>query len=428
MTIGEKINILRTKSGLSQETFAKKLGVSRQSVSKWEKGEASPDLQRLIAISELFSVTVDSLVKEDISVEEDRENKENKEAATPSTVIRAVSREEEETALSDSESDGTEGVREDALPPSGIEEGEEAVPVDKESNTYEENLKKIEKARAKWKEERAFLKAERTRSEAEKKEWQRIAEETSRELDLLKTKKQGDERKTEILRKISVAFIQSGAVFAFFSLVGVALALIFQNRDYEGYENFYVMPPISILSFLIRCGLLVAAASLLSHFALGEKRRKKLLIVLISAVNVAIFLCVFKDNYAGNDIEYGERTAQLLLEFERLNILYLIGVFLFDLGAGISLVLASLSIEPSVIVPAEEKEKNILPMIAGLFTGLFATPLLWAIAFVVVSKIKDRYPKFSDKFFKFLVIGMIAFVALVIAAHIAIYVASKFAK
>lgn len=427
MTIGQKINILRTKAGLSQETFAKKLGVSRQSVSKWEKGEASPDLQRLIAISGLFSVTVDSLVKEDISVEEN-ESKENKEAATASTAAQAISRAEEETALSDSESDGTEGVREEVLPPSEIEEGEEAVPVEKESNTSEERLKKIERAKAKWKEERAFLKAERTRSEAEKKEWQRIAEESSCELDVLKTKRREDERKAEILRKISVAFIQSAAVFAVLTLIGGALALIFQNYNYEGYERFYVATPISILSFLIRCGLLVAAACLLSHFALGEKRRRKSLIFLISAVNAAIFLCLFKDVYAGNDIEYGERTAELLLVFERLNILYLIGVFLFDLGAGILLALSGLSIEPSALAPAEEKEKNVLPAVAGLVTGLFATPILWPFAFIAVSKIKDRYPKFSDKFFKFLVIGMIAFVVLVVAAYIAVYVASKFAK
>lgn len=424
MTIGQKINILRIKAGLSQETFAKKLGVSRQSVSKWEKGEASPDLQRLIVISELFSVTVDSLVKDDLSVEE---NKENREAATSSTIDQSVPR-AEEIAVSDSESDETEGLREGFMPSSGIEEGEEAVSVGKKGDPFEEGLKEIERATAKRKEERAVLKAERVGSEAEKKEWQRIAEENSRETDLLKAKRQDDERKAEILRKISVSLIQSAAALAFFTLVGVALALIFQNRDYEGYENFYATTPISVLSFLIRCGLLVAAASLFSRFAIGEKGRGKSLILLISAVNVAILLCLLKDHYAGNDIEYGERTAQLLLEFERLNLLYLIGVVLFDLGAGISLVLVSLSIEPAALAPAEEKEKNIFPIIAGLVTGLFATPLLWAIAFVVVSKIKDRYPKFSDKFFKFLVIGIIASVVLVVVAYLAIYVASKFAK
>ena len=73
---------LRRKSGLSQEDFAEKLSVSRQAVSKWERGEAYPDTENLIAISDMFGVTIDELLKsenissaisdngEDITVEE----------------------------------------------------------------------------------------------------------------------------------------------------------------------------------------------------------------------------------------------------------------------------------------------------------------------------------------------------------------------
>ncbi len=60
----EKLYELRKKSGLSQEQLAEKLDVSRQAVSKWESGSAMPESEKLIAISEYFSVTVDYLLKD----------------------------------------------------------------------------------------------------------------------------------------------------------------------------------------------------------------------------------------------------------------------------------------------------------------------------------------------------------------------------
>ena len=54
---------LRRKAGLSQEEFAEKLSVSRQAVSKWERGEAYPDTENLIMISNMFGVTIDELLK-----------------------------------------------------------------------------------------------------------------------------------------------------------------------------------------------------------------------------------------------------------------------------------------------------------------------------------------------------------------------------
>lgn len=71
---------LRKKAGLSQEEFADRLNVSRQAVSKWERGEAYPDTENLITISEMFGVTIDELLKsENISGERKSENEaENK--------------------------------------------------------------------------------------------------------------------------------------------------------------------------------------------------------------------------------------------------------------------------------------------------------------------------------------------------------------
>ncbi|MBQ7848567.1 MAG: helix-turn-helix transcriptional regulator, partial [Clostridia bacterium] len=53
---------LRRAHGLSQEELAEKLGVSRQAVSKWERAESSPDTDNLIALAQLYGVTLDVLL------------------------------------------------------------------------------------------------------------------------------------------------------------------------------------------------------------------------------------------------------------------------------------------------------------------------------------------------------------------------------
>ena len=66
MTFSEKLTQLRRREGLSQEQLADRLEVTRQSVSKWESGAAMPELVKLISLSELFGVSIDYLVKENI--------------------------------------------------------------------------------------------------------------------------------------------------------------------------------------------------------------------------------------------------------------------------------------------------------------------------------------------------------------------------
>lgn len=63
MEFSEKLAELRRKQGMSQEQLADRLDVTRQSVSKWEGGAAMPELGKLIALSGLFGVSVDYLVK-----------------------------------------------------------------------------------------------------------------------------------------------------------------------------------------------------------------------------------------------------------------------------------------------------------------------------------------------------------------------------
>lgn len=66
MILADKIIDERKKNGWSQEELANKLGVSRQAVSKWESAGSIPDLQRILQMSELFGVTTDYLLKDEI--------------------------------------------------------------------------------------------------------------------------------------------------------------------------------------------------------------------------------------------------------------------------------------------------------------------------------------------------------------------------
>ena len=62
MTIGEQIQNIRIQNGLTQERLAEMLEVSRQSISKWELGQAIPDVDKIIRMSELFNVSTDTLL------------------------------------------------------------------------------------------------------------------------------------------------------------------------------------------------------------------------------------------------------------------------------------------------------------------------------------------------------------------------------
>ena len=61
--LADRIQQLRKQNGLSQEQLAEQLHVSRQAVSKWESAQTQPDLDKILAMSELFQVTTDYLLK-----------------------------------------------------------------------------------------------------------------------------------------------------------------------------------------------------------------------------------------------------------------------------------------------------------------------------------------------------------------------------
>lgn len=101
MKLSEKIYALRTEKGLSQGDLAEKLEVSRQSVSKWETGQAVPDLDKIIKIADLFGVTTDYLLRENetqapqpepqvIYLEKPKEEPTEKKELSTSCIISAV--------------------------------------------------------------------------------------------------------------------------------------------------------------------------------------------------------------------------------------------------------------------------------------------------------------------------------------------------
>ncbi|WP_236660388.1 helix-turn-helix domain-containing protein [Isachenkonia alkalipeptolytica] len=75
MEIGEKIRSLRKEKNLSQEGLAEKLKVSRQSVSKWEAGQSIPEVQKILLICDLFGLTADEFLRQELTIQEGHRGK-----------------------------------------------------------------------------------------------------------------------------------------------------------------------------------------------------------------------------------------------------------------------------------------------------------------------------------------------------------------
>lgn len=67
MSLGKNIQYLRKQKKITQEQLAEKMSVSRQTISKWEADEITPELNKLVALSDVFSCKLDALVKEDMN-------------------------------------------------------------------------------------------------------------------------------------------------------------------------------------------------------------------------------------------------------------------------------------------------------------------------------------------------------------------------
>ena len=92
MILADKIIEERKKNGWSQEELAEKLGVSRQSVSKWESAQSVPDLNRILNMSKIFGVSTDYLLKDEIDTVQ--KNYESIAVEVESKNIKNVSMEE----------------------------------------------------------------------------------------------------------------------------------------------------------------------------------------------------------------------------------------------------------------------------------------------------------------------------------------------
>lgn len=87
---GEYLKKLRNKNGFSQEQLAEKLGLSRQSISKWEQGTSTPDIDNFMRLSELYGLPIESLLKGEPQTDEDKAK--NVEKASPSAASNAPRR------------------------------------------------------------------------------------------------------------------------------------------------------------------------------------------------------------------------------------------------------------------------------------------------------------------------------------------------
>lgn len=90
MTLAEKITWCRKRAGISQEELAEKAGVSRQAVSKWELGDATPEVGKLLLLARAFGVTTDWLLSEEAPAEEPPPRPESPPSAPGSTWVDSV--------------------------------------------------------------------------------------------------------------------------------------------------------------------------------------------------------------------------------------------------------------------------------------------------------------------------------------------------
>ena len=72
MTFAQKLKELRTRAGMSQEKLAERVGVSRQAITKWETDKGAPEMENLLALSDLFGVSVDELLAQAVRREAGR--------------------------------------------------------------------------------------------------------------------------------------------------------------------------------------------------------------------------------------------------------------------------------------------------------------------------------------------------------------------
>lgn len=102
--IANRLVQLRKAHGYSQESLAAELGISRQAVSKWERGESSPELENIVELSRIYGITLDALIKGETEKAEPAEEELPVETADAPVYF-----------CGEEEDDGEEEVREDSV-------------------------------------------------------------------------------------------------------------------------------------------------------------------------------------------------------------------------------------------------------------------------------------------------------------------------
>ena len=98
MKFNERLLNLRKKNGWSQEELGYKIGVSRQSISKWESGQTTPELEKLKNLAKIFEISVDELINEEnilnetnITIEEENQKNSSKKKSKLFNYIKVIS-------------------------------------------------------------------------------------------------------------------------------------------------------------------------------------------------------------------------------------------------------------------------------------------------------------------------------------------------
>jgi transcriptional regulator with XRE-family HTH domain len=90
MNFSEKLYELRKQEGLSQEELAEKVSVSRQTISKWEMGQSSPEMEKLVNLSKIFDISLDELVGNDVIDEKEIEPKEDVKTKKKHIILKII--------------------------------------------------------------------------------------------------------------------------------------------------------------------------------------------------------------------------------------------------------------------------------------------------------------------------------------------------
>ena len=144
MTFKEKLVKLRKLKGLTQDDFAKAVGVSRQAVYKWESGQSYPEVSKLLEMKVLFGISIDDLLDENYEVIVPEKKKRKRAVKTEKASIpESISSDASEEAAAVEAVVAEEVVIKEDLPASAAAEPVVEATTEEASNNEDDNKKKV---------------------------------------------------------------------------------------------------------------------------------------------------------------------------------------------------------------------------------------------------------------------------------------------